>query len=338
MALQSEPRADRDVAAHARAGAPRGIPVPARRGGRAGGSRRRPDDRPARPPRGARVGRARRAVPVGRRHPQRQLQPRRAAGARARTACSARSTTCPRSRAAATSAAGSRRGARARAAGRQARSVRADDAGGGRPRRGARRGPERARRLRRYIRFLDPHLSLRSVDVWTLGTIILRNLLLNWVVLVPLLAAAALLPAPLSRRAGAAVAARARVAGASRELVLPRLAGGRCRSSRIAALFAALELPSLGNRGHGQRAFLLWFLAPIVLGEAVISVHRYWAWRFGGGFSLRSVVLVSVVGMAVPWVDRRPVERAPVAAVDLARRGGRRRRRPDRDLVGESRA
>ena len=82
-----------------------------------------------------------------------------------------------------------------------------------------------------------------------------------------------------------------------------------------AALFAALELPSLGNRGHGHRAFVTWFLAPIVLGETVVSVHRYWTWRFEGAFSLRSVVLISVVGMAVPWVVGG-FGRPPLAPVD----------------------
>jgi hypothetical protein len=40
----------------------------------------------------------------------------------------------------------------------------------------------------------------------------------------------------------------------------------------------------------------------VVLGEALVSVHRFWTWRFGEGFSLGTSVLVSVVGMAVPWV------------------------------------
>ena len=163
------------------------------------------------------------------------------------------------------------------------------------------RDPEALVRLRRYIRFLDPHLSLHSVDVWTLGTIILRNLLLNWVVLIPILAAAALLPRLYLGLLGLPSQPEL-VSQAHLEfwyfhdwlIALPLFA--------TAALFAALELPSLGNRGHGHRAFVTWFLAPIVLGETVVSVHRYWTWRFEGAFSLRSVVLISVIGMAVPWV------------------------------------
>jgi hypothetical protein len=161
--------------------------------------------------------------------------------------------------------------------------------------------PEALVRLRRYIRFLDPHLSLHSVDVWTLGTTILRNLLLNWVVLVPVLAAGALLPRLYLGVLGLPSQPEL-VSRASLEawyfhdwlVLLPLFA--------VAAIFAALELPSLGNRGHGQRSFLLWFLAPIVLGETLISVHRYWTWRFQGAFSFRAVVLISVVGMTVPWI------------------------------------
>jgi hypothetical protein len=156
-------------------------------------------------------------------------------------------------------------------------------------------------RLRRYIRFLDPHLSLHSIDVWTLGTIILRNLVLNWVVLVPILAAGALLPrlylGVLGLPSQPELVSQAHLEAWYFHdwLVALALFG-------TAALFAALELPTLGNRRHGQRAFLLWFLAPIVLGEVVVSVHRFWTWRFAGAFSLRAVVLVSVVGMAVPWI------------------------------------
>src|SRR5207302_327697 len=48
--------------------------------------------------------------------------------------------------------------------------------------------------LRTYSRYLSPRLSLVSADTWTLATIYLRNLTLNWLVLLPLLAALLLIP------------------------------------------------------------------------------------------------------------------------------------------------
>jgi hypothetical protein len=48
--------------------------------------------------------------------------------------------------------------------------------------------------LRDFSRYLSPRFSLVSADTWTLVTIYIRNLLLNWLVLIPLLLAALLLP------------------------------------------------------------------------------------------------------------------------------------------------
>jgi hypothetical protein len=69
--------------------------------------------------------------------------------------------------------------------------------------------PEPVVRLRRVIKFLDPRTGLLSADVWTLGGTMFRNLLVNWLVLIPLIAAAAMLPRIYLGTAGPALAARA---------------------------------------------------------------------------------------------------------------------------------
>src|ERR1700724_1477350 len=48
--------------------------------------------------------------------------------------------------------------------------------------------------LRQYSNYLTPRLGVLSADTWTLVAIFLRNLLLNWAVLLPLLAAPLLVP------------------------------------------------------------------------------------------------------------------------------------------------
>ena len=48
--------------------------------------------------------------------------------------------------------------------------------------------PEPLRHLRDYSSFITPRTGLLSADTWTFVVIYIRNLLLNWVVLVPLLA------------------------------------------------------------------------------------------------------------------------------------------------------
>jgi hypothetical protein len=54
--------------------------------------------------------------------------------------------------------------------------------------------PKTIRYLRQYSNYLSPKLGFLSADTWTLAATIVRNLLLNWTVLIPLIVAALLLP------------------------------------------------------------------------------------------------------------------------------------------------
>ena len=54
--------------------------------------------------------------------------------------------------------------------------------------------PAPVRHLRAYSKFLSPRAGLFSVDIWTLVGTVSRNLVLNWLVLVPLMAGALLVP------------------------------------------------------------------------------------------------------------------------------------------------
>lgn len=54
--------------------------------------------------------------------------------------------------------------------------------------------PPPVRHLRDYTRYLAPSAGVLSPDSWTLAAIVLRNLLLNWAILVPAMAAVLLLP------------------------------------------------------------------------------------------------------------------------------------------------
>ena len=65
-------------------------------------------------------------------------------------------------------------------------------AGGERP--ATRPEPDQLAQVREYSNYLDPKVGLFSVDVWTLISTVARNLVLNWLVLIPLLAAALLVP------------------------------------------------------------------------------------------------------------------------------------------------
>ncbi|MDQ1591680.1 MAG: hypothetical protein QOG71_2307 [Pyrinomonadaceae bacterium] len=54
--------------------------------------------------------------------------------------------------------------------------------------------PEPIRHLRSYSNYLNPKLGFLSADTWTLVAIVVRNLVLNWLVLVPIILAALMLP------------------------------------------------------------------------------------------------------------------------------------------------
>jgi hypothetical protein len=54
--------------------------------------------------------------------------------------------------------------------------------------------PAPVRHLRSYSNYLSPRMGVFSADTWTLVATVLRNLFLNWLVIVPLLTAAVLVP------------------------------------------------------------------------------------------------------------------------------------------------
>ena len=54
--------------------------------------------------------------------------------------------------------------------------------------------PAPLRHLRRFSNYLNPQLGAFSADTWTLVATVLRNIVLNWLVILPLLAAVLVLP------------------------------------------------------------------------------------------------------------------------------------------------
>ena len=54
--------------------------------------------------------------------------------------------------------------------------------------------PQPIRNLREYSNYLTPKLGLFSADTWTAAAMVVRNMLLNWLVLLPALAAVVAIP------------------------------------------------------------------------------------------------------------------------------------------------
>jgi hypothetical protein len=138
--------------------------------------------------------------------------------------------------------------------------------------------------IRSYSSYLSPRLGATSIDTWTLAAIYLRNLALNWLVLVPLLTAALSLPQLLLALTrlpyrGTLQLSMPVDAAAATLLALSAL----CAIAAARYVHANRPVPNAGERGavvddpkRDQRAFIAGCLAPAVC--AVVSLTFAWAW------------------------------------------------------------
>lgn len=142
--------------------------------------------------------------------------------------------------------------------------------------------PDPIQHLREYNNYLSPTLGLLSADAWTLAATVMRNMFLNWLVLVPLLMFALMAPRIVLSVAKLGdtwvfyghwiVALRAVLI-----YVFPAAAG----LFFAIGLFNALRyLPGLGGKNCTQGQFLRDVLAPLIL--AGISFIALEAWFTGG--------------------------------------------------------
>ncbi|HEX8352997.1 MAG TPA: patatin-like phospholipase family protein [Pyrinomonadaceae bacterium] len=135
--------------------------------------------------------------------------------------------------------------------------------------------PEPLRHLRDYSNFTTPKTGVLSADAWTFVTIYVRNLLLNWVVLLPLLASVLMIP----RVANAAVLAQSDWATF---LGLTAL-GGVGAALLSLSPFGLLKtgLIKTGLVGTSRRHALLFVLLLLLLAGAVFAAGTVWpGWRW----------------------------------------------------------
>lgn len=146
--------------------------------------------------------------------------------------------------------------------------------------------PAPLRHLRAYSNYITPRLGLLSADTWTVIGTYLRNLLLNWLVLIPLLAAVLLIP-----RFGKPIVAL------NPDVLLHT--DGWCRRgvlalgfvlTAISIAYISIYLPSVSTTRpaklaaaswRGQSGFLLLCLLPVV--GSSLALVTYWAWLHAAG-------------------------------------------------------
>lgn len=140
--------------------------------------------------------------------------------------------------------------------------------------------PEAIRHLREYSNFLTPKAGLLSTDTWTFLAIYIRNLLLNWSVIIPLILAFLLIP----RFSVAVIQANPTEPVVENLRYLFLFVGFLCAAWAIAYVgfsrpgFRTLLIqrnPRWKDR-MDQRGFLKYCLVPLV--SAAILLTTYWAW------------------------------------------------------------
>ncbi|HKP10819.1 MAG TPA: hypothetical protein VJZ91_01870, partial [Blastocatellia bacterium] len=184
--------------------------------------------------------------------------------------------------------------------------------------------PAPVRHLRSYSNYLSPKLGLLSADTWTLVGTVFRNLILIWLVMVPLIAAFLMIPriavavvaygrpqtyqaltastdaapgsASQSDAAGPAVAeAQPAAAGQPRLRVWRWALFGLGNFFTVWALvYMGLHRPSTSHSRAGQGRFLIFCLTPMFLASAALTT--FWMWNRLQGPSVWTPLKSSRVG------------------------------------------
>jgi GNAT superfamily N-acetyltransferase len=176
------------------------------------------------------------------------------------------------------------------------------------PKAGAAEAPYPVQWLRNYSNYLSPHLGFLSADSWTLLGIYLRNLHLNWMVLLPLLMLPLLMP-----RWAIALAQLNRSGTSLPPSAVPALLMTGIGLAVMALIYLHLCRPTLREYRRNtwwqclesQRWFLIACLVPLV--GATLCLTTTWAWfRNAGGtmnqFTLHHAVLGGALVHTGSWL------------------------------------
>ena len=131
--------------------------------------------------------------------------------------------------------------------------------------------PERepVKHLRAYSNYLSPRLGFFSLDTWTLAAIVLRNMFLNWLVLIPAFAAFLLIPVFCWRVMWVQPTQ-------VEPLTLWSLIIGAMLLGGQATAYVGFDLPSAGDAERPSKHFIIYCLVPLSLAAVALSI--FWAW------------------------------------------------------------
>jgi hypothetical protein len=152
--------------------------------------------------------------------------------------------------------------------------------------------PAPVRHLRAYSNYLSPKLGALSADAWTLAATVVRNILLNWIVLIPLFAAVLLLPV-LSWRILWLKPMEIHPANNWFLIVSALLLGA------FATAYVGYDLPNAGNARRPYGTFLWAFLIPLAI--SAVHLSTFWAWLPVGGHGGAWWDVVSLGKRGLTW-------------------------------------
>lgn len=146
---------------------------------------------------------------------------------------------------------------------------------------------EPIRHLRRYSNYLTPKLGITSADTWTLAATVVRNIFLNWLMLIPLLALVLMVPRLFL---GAGVGVTFYKPGAMTGYWIWLAIGAALILTMLATAYSATDLPkwrSTRMTRVTQGRYILLCLVPMITAACLISFGWFW-WR--AVFGLRTIV------------------------------------------------
>ncbi|WP_321472744.1 patatin-like phospholipase family protein [uncultured Paludibaculum sp.] len=135
--------------------------------------------------------------------------------------------------------------------------------------------PDPIGHLRDYNNYLTPKMGLGSADTWSMIAIVLRNLLLNWLVFIPMLMLVVMMPRLLL--------AFLQVSPPSEGTFVTPYGQPHLWVLGVAAVLFVysgyqklLDLPSIGHVNATQNQFLLKCLAPLCLSGLLTMIGLWW--------------------------------------------------------------
>ena len=157
--------------------------------------------------------------------------------------------------------------------------------------------PPPIRHLRRYSNYLTPQLGLFSADTWTLVATFLRNLVIMWLMMLPLLATILLLPwMALDTLQNPSV----------RQLVgdHPTWCWGLgCLCLFAAIAYIGVHRPSAGNRRATEGSFFAWCLVPFGLASILLTLFARIGYQNGvPDFTWSRYVILGALVNTLGWV------------------------------------